>query len=84
MPDIGFFELLVIGAIAFLILGPERTPEFFAQIGRFVRQGRGWIATVKQQIDVETQVLKEPVQAAKDAIQSDTKNTDPNSHDTKK
>jgi len=68
MPDIGFFELLVVGAIAFLILGPERTPEFFAQIGRMVRQGRTWISTVKQQIDAETQVLKEPMQEVHDSL----------------
>lgn len=68
MPDIGFFELLLVGAVAFLILGPERTPEFFAQIGRMARQGRAWIATVKQQIDVETQVIKEPMQEARDAL----------------
>ena len=68
MPDIGFFELLLVGAVAFLILGPERTPEFFAQIGRVIRQGRAWIATVKQQIDAETQALKEPVQEARDAL----------------
>jgi len=68
MPDIGFFELLLVGAVAFLILGPERTPEFFAQIGRMVRQGRGWIATVKQQIDAETQVIKEPMQGMRDAL----------------
>ncbi len=68
MPDIGFFELLLVGAVAFLILGPERTPEFFAQIGRMVRQGRSWISTVKQQIDAETQVIKEPMQEVKDAL----------------
>ncbi|MDX8398552.1 MAG: hypothetical protein R8K49_09580 [Mariprofundaceae bacterium] len=68
MPDIGFFELLLIGAAAFLILGPERTPEFFAQIGRFMRQGREWIANVKQQIDDETKVLKDPIKAARDAL----------------
>ncbi len=68
MPDIGFFELLLVGAVAFLILGPERTPEFFAQIGRMVRQGRAWISTVKQQIDAETQVMKEPVQEVRDAL----------------
>ena len=68
MPDIGFFELLLVGAVAFLILGPERTPEFFAQIGRMVRQGRTWISTVKQQIDAETQVIKEPMQEVKDAL----------------
>jgi len=68
VPDIGFFELLLVGAVAFLILGPERTPEFFAQIGRMVRQGRAWISTVKQQIDAETQVMKEPVQEVRDAL----------------
>jgi len=68
MPDIGFFELLLVGAVAFLILGPERTPEFFAQIGRMVRQGRSWISTVKQQIDAETQVIKEPMKEVKDAL----------------
>jgi len=68
MPDIGFFELLLVGAVAFLILGPERTPEFFAQIGRMVRQGRAWIATVKQQIDAETRLIKEPMQETKDAL----------------
>jgi len=69
MPDIGFLELLVVGAIAFLILGPERTPEFFAQIGRMVRQGRGWIGDVKRQIEQETQAIKEPIQETKDALQ---------------
>ncbi len=68
MPDIGFLELLLVGAVAFLILGPERTPEFFAQIGRMVRQGRVWISHVKQQIEQETQALKEPVNEARDAL----------------
>jgi len=68
MPDIGFLELLVIGAIAFLILGPERTPEFFAQIGRMIRQGRTWVSDVKRQIEEETQALKAPLQETKDAL----------------
>ncbi len=68
MPDIGFLELIVVGAIAFLILGPERTPEFFAQIGRLVRKGRFWVADIKQQIERETQAVREPIQEAKDAL----------------
>jgi len=75
MPDIGFLELLVIGAIAFLILGPERTPEFFAQIGRMVRQGRGWINNVKYQIEQETQALKEPIQETSDALKKPLQET---------
>jgi len=71
MPDIGFLELLLIGAIAFLILGPERTPEFFAQIGRVMRKGRQWMSNVKQQIDLETQDLKEPVKTTLNNLDDD-------------
>ena len=56
MPDIGFLELLLIGAIAFLVLGPERMPELFGQVGRLVKKGRGWISDVRRQIDEETQI----------------------------
>jgi len=80
MPDIGFLELLVIGAIAFLILGPERTPEFFAQIGRMVRQGRAWVGDVKQQIEQETQALKEPLQETKDALDEGISSMDTSLH----
>ena len=56
MPDIGFLELILVAAIAFLVLGPERMPELFGQIGRVVRKGRDWIADVRRQIDEETQI----------------------------
>ncbi|GAV19217.1 sec-independent protein translocase protein TatB [Mariprofundus micogutta] len=67
MPDIGFLELLLIGAIAFLVLGPERMPELFGQIGRVVKKGRGWINDVRRQIDEETQ-LNSSVADVKNAL----------------
>jgi sec-independent protein translocase protein TatB len=73
MPDIGLFELILIGAIAFLILGPERLPDFFAQIGRVVRQGRMWVTSIKQQLDEETREVRasgEEVRDAFDAVSS--------------
>ncbi len=68
MPDIGFLELLLVGAIAFLVLGPERMPELFAQVGRVVRKGRGWISDVRRQIDEETDPLKKPLHEVEDAV----------------
>jgi len=68
MPDIGFLELLLVGAIAFLVLGPERMPELFAQVGRVVRKGRGWIADVRRQIDEETAPLKKPLHDVENAV----------------
>jgi len=67
MPDIGFLELLLIGAIAFLVLGPERMPELFGQVGRLVKKGRGWINDVRHQIDEETRI-NSTVAEVKDAL----------------
>jgi len=68
MPDIGLFELLLIGAVAFLVLGPERMPEFFAQIGRLVRRARRWGEDIKHQIDVETRDIRQPADEVRDAL----------------
>jgi len=68
MPDIGFLELILVGVIAFLVLGPERMPELFGQVGRLVRKGRGWIQDVRQQIDAETALLKNPLHDVEDTV----------------
>ncbi|MBL4775577.1 MAG: twin-arginine translocase TatA/TatE family subunit [Mariprofundus sp.] len=68
MPDIGFLELILVAAIAFLLLGPERMPELLGQVGRLVRKGRTWINDVRQQIDVETAGLKNPLHEVEDAV----------------
>jgi|UPI00037DADDF sec-independent protein translocase protein TatB len=68
MPDIGFLELLLVGIVAFLVLGPDRMPELFAQIGRVVRKGRGWIADVRRQIDEETAPLKNSLHDVEDSV----------------
>ena len=70
MPDIGLFELILVGAVAFLVLGPERMPDFFAQIGRAVRSARSWGNDIRRQIDLETKDLKAPVTDVKDAMSS--------------
>jgi len=68
MPDIGFLELILVGVIAFLVLGPERMPELFGQVGRVVRKGRSWINDVRKQVDAETASLKNPLHEVEDAM----------------
>ena len=68
MPDIGLIELIFIGIVGFLVLGPERLPEFFSQIAGFVRKGREWMSNLKQQIALEKKQLKEPIDEAKSAL----------------
>ena len=53
MFDVGFSELVVIGVIALLVLGPKRLPEAARTAGKWVGRARRFMAEVKQDFDVE-------------------------------
>ncbi|MFS4438786.1 Sec-independent protein translocase protein TatB [Paracoccaceae bacterium GXU_MW_L88] len=40
MPDIGFWELLVIGVVALIVVGPEDLPKMFRAVGQFMGRAR--------------------------------------------
>jgi len=69
MPDIGLFELLLIGLLLFLVVGPERMPEFFGQIARWVRSGRGWINQFRSELSRETAAITEPLKDAQEKVE---------------
>ncbi|MDX8407655.1 MAG: hypothetical protein R8L58_04645 [Mariprofundaceae bacterium] len=78
MPDIGLFELLVIGVLLFVVVGPERMPEFFGQLGRWGRYGRDWWSQMRgeisREIDHESRPLKDmagEMQQHIDGVRSD-------------
>ena len=41
MLDIGWSELLVIGVVALIVVGPKELPKLFRTVGRFVGKARG-------------------------------------------
>ncbi|WP_299280467.1 Sec-independent protein translocase protein TatB [uncultured Tateyamaria sp.] len=41
MLDLGWTELLVIGIVALIVIGPKDLPMVFRQVGRFVGKARG-------------------------------------------
>ena len=53
MFDVGFWELMFIGVIALLVLGPERLPRVARTAGLWLGKARGMLATVKADIDRE-------------------------------
>lgn len=53
MFDIGFFELMLIGIVALIVIGPERLPRVARTLGKWVGRTRRFIANVKQDIDRE-------------------------------
>jgi sec-independent protein translocase protein TatB len=53
MFDVGFFELLLIGIVALLVVGPERLPKLARTAGKWVGRGRRFVNSVKDDIDRE-------------------------------
>ena len=56
MFDIGFFEILVIGVLALLVLGPERLPGAFRSTLKTVRSVRNMASGFKQEVEHQLRV----------------------------
>ena len=53
MFDIGFSEILLIMVIALIVVGPERLPRLARSTGLWIGKIRGFVASVKAEIDHE-------------------------------
>jgi len=53
MFDIGFSELVLIGIVALVVIGPERLPKVARTAGLWVGRMRGFVMSVKADIDQE-------------------------------
>jgi sec-independent protein translocase protein TatB len=53
MFDIGFWELVVIGVVALIVIGPERLPGVARTAGLWVGKAKHFIFSVKAEVDRE-------------------------------
>ena len=53
MFDIGFFELVLVGVVALLVIGPERLPGIARTAGMWLGRGRRFISSVRADIEQE-------------------------------
>jgi sec-independent protein translocase protein TatB len=71
--DVGFFEILLIGMVALLVLGPERLPHAARMAGAFLRKARiSWInlkAEVEREIEAEE--IRKSVQKDAEALKAE-------------
>lgn len=78
MFDVGFSELVVIGLIALIVLGPKRLPEVARTAGKWMGQLRRFINNVKQDLDreihqdelAELRKLREELDSTRNLMQS--------------
>jgi sec-independent protein translocase protein TatB len=75
MFDIGFSELLVIGLVALIVIGPERLPRVARTLGHLAGRLQRYVADVKADINREVELdelrkMKETVQQAASGIET--------------
>ncbi|VEG12675.1 Sec-independent protein translocase protein TatB [Moraxella cuniculi] len=58
MANLGFFELLLFGVIALIVLGPEKLPVAARTLGRWYRTFRQASARLQHEISSELQLLE--------------------------
>ncbi|HMM74323.1 MAG TPA: Sec-independent protein translocase protein TatB [Gammaproteobacteria bacterium] len=61
MFDVGFTELVMIGLVALLVVGPERLPELVRTAGRWIGRAQRLARELRTELerDVGTQELKQ-------------------------
>jgi len=55
MLDIGFFELLVVGVVLIIVMGPERLPEVAQKAAFFIRKARQGMFRLRSEMQNEIQ-----------------------------
>ena len=71
MFDIAFSELLVIGIIALIVIGPERLPKVARTAGQWLGRLNRYVSQVKQDIDrdIKLEELRKMQQEMRDSAQ---------------
>ena len=72
MFDVSFTELLVIGVVALVVIGPERLPKVARTLGHLVGRAQRYVSDVKSDIqrEVELDELRKLKDQMQDAAQS--------------
>lgn len=59
MFDIGFWELMLVGVVALLVVGPEELPALLRTAGTYVGKARRFISDVRAELDMEVNRAEE-------------------------
>lgn len=56
MLDLGFFEIILIGIIAIVVVGPEKLPETMGNIFKFFKKMKNFMTETKDSFEKELQI----------------------------
>ncbi|WP_370261328.1 Sec-independent protein translocase protein TatB [Limnobacter sp.] len=80
MFDIAFSELLIIGVVALLVIGPEKLPKVARTVGHLLGKAQRYVSDVKSEINREMEIeelrkLQAEMQTAARKVESDVQTT---------
>ncbi len=72
MFDIGFPELILVGIIALVVIGPERLPKVARTAGLLFGRARRYVSDIK--VEIEKEIKLDEVRAFQEKMQQSTAN----------
>ena len=73
MPQIGWFEILIIAAIAIIVVGPKDFPVVLKKIGSWIGTVKRYISTLQQEV---SNLDNEKIDTDTDEIKNKNKTND--------
>ena len=78
MPQIGWFEILIIVVLAILIIGPKDFPIMLKKIGSWVGSFRNYFSEVQKDISEMSSYIEEEISKEEDTSNSDKEDSKKN------
>ena len=69
MPTIGWFEILLVAAVAIIVIGPKDFPFMLKKVGSWIGTTKRYISNIQNEVadlDIDSNEIEKPVKNDKD------------------
>jgi sec-independent protein translocase protein TatB len=69
MPTIGWFEILLVVAVAIIVIGPKDFPFMLKKVGSWIGTAKRYISTIQSEVadlDINSNEIEKPTEVKKD------------------
>ena len=69
MPTIGWFEILLVVAVAIIVIGPKDFPFMLKKVGSWIGTVKRYISTIQSEVadlDINSNEIEKPTEVKKD------------------
>jgi sec-independent protein translocase protein TatB len=69
MPTIGWFEILLIVAVAIIVIGPKDFPFMLKKVGSWIGTTKRYISNIQSEVadlDINSNEIEKPIEEKKD------------------